>query len=72
MKYFIVWLRNSTDHRDDEPVKVKANSKEHAKEIASDYLSWRFTFGPVFTLKEFRKYDPWWASHFWGRKARNE
>jgi hypothetical protein len=72
MRYYIVWLRNNTDIRDDEPIKVKAESVEDAKRIATPYLRNRFSFRGVYTMPEFKKLDPWWHSHFWGQKAVNE
>ena len=72
MRYYIIWLRNNTDSRDDEPIKVKASSVEEAKNIAAPQLRNRFSFGGVYTLAEFKRRDPWWHSHFWGRKAVNE
>jgi hypothetical protein len=72
MRYYIVWLRNNTDIRDDEPIKVKAKDKGEARNVATDYLGNRFSIRGVYTLGEFRKVDSWWASHFWGRKAINE
>jgi len=72
MRYYIVWLRNHTNRLDDEPIKIKAESKEDAKRIASPYLRNRFSFGGVYTLSEFKSRDRWWHNHFWGRKAINE
>lgn len=72
MRYYIVWLRNTTDIRDDEPVKILAESKEEAIEIASKKDPWRFTVRYAMTLKQFKRFEPWWHSHFWGRKAWNE
>jgi hypothetical protein len=61
-KVFVVWLSNTTDRQDDEPIKVKASSKEEAKDIAWNYSSNRFTIRNVFTLKEFREFDPGWSA----------
>jgi len=72
MRYYIVWLHNNTDSRDDEPIKVKAASPGDAKIYAGYYLRGRFSLGRIYTLKEFRKRDAWWAAHFWGQKAINE
>lgn len=72
MRYYIVWLRNNTDIRDDEPIKIKAKDKNDARNIATSHLRNRFSISGVYTLAEFRKRDSWWASHFWGRKAINE
>jgi hypothetical protein len=72
MRYYIVWLRNNTDIRDDEPVKIKAKSEREARDIASNYLCNRFTIRGIYTLKEFKEFDPWWHAHFWGQKAINE
>lgn len=72
MRYYIVWLRNNTNRLDDEPIKVKASSVKEAKDIASPYLRGRFSFGGVYTLQEFKRREPWWHAHFWGRKAINE
>lgn len=73
MRYYIVWLRNNTDIRDDEPVKIKASSKREASDIVADnYLRNRFTIRSVYTLPEFKKWEPWWHAHFWGKEASNE
>jgi hypothetical protein len=73
MPYYIVWMCNKTDNRDDEPIKVKASSKEAAGEAAAAWpQAYRFNVGEVYTLKEFKKYDAWWHSCFWGKKAVNE
>jgi hypothetical protein len=61
-----------TDSRDDEPIKVKAESKTDARKVAAGHLRNRFGLGGVYTLKEFRERDPWWHAHFWGEKAINE
>jgi len=62
MRNYIVWLRNTTDRRDDEPIKVRASSKEEAGDIAVN-KDWpgRWTIGGIYTLTEFRKVDKWWA-----------
>lgn len=70
MKYYIVWLRNTTDIRDDEPIKIKASSKNDASNIAKDYLRGRFLIRGVYTLPEFKKIEPWWHAHFWGAEAK--
>jgi hypothetical protein len=72
MPYYIVWLENLTDHRDDEPIKVKASSRKKAEEIGQNYTRGRFGVGRVYTYKEFRKIDPFWHTIFWGKKAENE
>jgi len=72
MRYYIVWLRNNTDIRDDEPIKVKAESKKQASEIAGGYLKNRFSIRAVYTLPEFKKFEPSWHSIFWGQKAVHE
>lgn len=72
MRYYIVWLKNNMDSRDDEPLKIKATSKYHAEDIAKNYLRNRFTIRATYTLSQFKKYDPWWHNYFWGRKAINE
>jgi len=71
-RYFIVWLSNTTDHRDDEPIKVKAMDKEEARTIGGQHTRGRFTVDRVYTLGEFRSADPWWASIFTKQKAINE
>ena len=62
MRDFIVWLNNTTNRDDDEPIKVRAESKEKAAVIAVN-KDWpgRWTVGRVYTLTEFRKVDRWWA-----------
>lgn len=72
MKYFIAWLRNNTDIRDDEPIKIKAKDKTEATKIVSTYLRNRFSLRGVYTLSEFKKIEPWWHAQFWGKKAVNE
>jgi len=71
-RYYIVWLNNNTDRRDDEPIKVKAESRGDACRVASDYLRGRFCIGRVFSLSEFKTFEPWWHRHFWGKEAINE
>lgn len=73
MPYFFVWLRNHTDMRDDEVLKIKAASKATAKtEAGRYYFPNRFSIHHVYTRHEFKKFEPWWHAHFWGRKAHNE
>lgn len=71
MRYYIVWLRNTTSIRDDEPVKIKASSKEQAKEFIHPWLRNRFTIRDVYTLSEFKKIEPWWHTKLWGRPPLN-
>lgn len=68
-KIFFVWLSNTTDHRDDEPLKVLASSKDEAKEIASNHLSCRFLIRDVYTRQEFKRLDPGWHALMWSSKA---
>jgi hypothetical protein len=72
MKTYVVWLRNNTDSRDDEPIKIKAKDKDEATEIAGHHLNNRFTISRVYTLKEFKRWDPGWHSLIWGNKVINE
>jgi len=71
-RYYIVWLNNQTDRRDDKPIKVRAKSMDHAAAVASKHLRNRFSIGRVYTLSAFKTFEPWWHRHFWGRKAINE
>jgi len=57
---FYVWLFNSTDPRDDEPVKVKAKTKAEALIMALSKDSWRWSHGEPFTKTEFFKLHPDW------------
>jgi len=72
MPYYFAWLRNTTDIRDDEPVKIKASSMVAARNIAGQHLRGRFLIRDVYTRKQFKKLYPWWHSIMWGQKARNE
>ncbi len=71
-RYWIVWLNNTTDCQDDEPVKVRAKTREEAGHIAYDHKKPRFCVGNVYTLKEFREWEPWWSSVLRKQKAVNE
>ena len=68
MIYF-AWLKNNTDSRDDEPLKISAKTKQEAYKIAANHLENRFTIGFVYTRQEFKKFDPWWHSVEWGKSA---
>ena len=72
MRYYVAWLRNNTSIKDDEPIKIKAESREDARDIACGYLRNRFSLRGIYTLPEFKKIEPWWHSIFWGKKAINE
>jgi len=71
-KIFFVWLSNTTDSRDDEPIKIKARTKKEAEEVAEDYLGGRFLISDTYTRKEFKKAEPWWHAAMWKWKAKNE
>ena len=66
---YYAWLRNNTDIRDDEPLKIEAKSKEEAEEIAGNHLGNRFTIRAIYTRKEFKKTEPWWHAMLWKVKA---
>lgn len=51
MRTYVVLLSNHTDRRDDDSVRVKANSKEEALEKAK-YDKSRFSIRAVLTLAE--------------------
>ena len=72
MPYYFAWLRNTTNFKDDEPVKIKAKSMVEARNIAVKYLEGRFLIRDIYTRKQFKKFHPWWHSIMWGQKARNE
>jgi len=73
MKYYIVWLSNRTDNRDDEVMKLKAKNKKEARKIAEEECAdYRFDVSEVYTLPEFKKYDEWWHALIWGQRAINE
>ena len=73
MNYYIVWLKNTTSSKDNEPLKVKAQNKQQAGEIAlkKDWPG-RWTLGNIYTLSEFKKADPWWADILQKNRAWNE
>lgn len=71
-KYFIVWLENRVDMRDDKPIKILANDRSDALDIAENYTQGRFDVGYVFTMSEFRGHDRWWYNLLKKNKARNE
>lgn len=54
MKTYVVLFSNHTDHRDDDSVRVKANSREEAIEKAK-YDKTRFSIKAVLTLAEAKK-----------------
>ena len=74
MKYFIVWLGNKTDCRDDQPIKIRAKDEKHVREIleSQNFVQSRFYVKYIYTTREFKKMHAWWHAHFWGRKAENE
>lgn len=59
-KIWYAWLSNTTDHDDDEPLKILAYDYEHAHRIAGHHLSNRFLISGVYTSKDFGKYYPGW------------
>ena len=73
MRLYFVWLHNRTDRLDDDVMKVRAASKDKAREVAEQYYqSHRFDIGHIYTGKEFKEVDPWWHSLMWGHKAVND
>lgn len=72
MRIYFVWLHNKTDQRDDDVLKIKAQSKGQATRIAHQMCRSNFYVGRTFTRQEFKAYDPWWHSLRWGHKADNE
>lgn len=69
MAIYFAWLRNNTDIRDDEPLKIEANSLDEAHKIAYRHLDNRFTIKAVYSRKEFKKVEPWWHAMLWGSEA---
>ena len=67
-RFYCVWMRNYTSREDDEPIKVRASSKEEAHKIAAEYQPHRFGIRNVYTLGEFRKATGW--PHTWATKFR--
>ena len=68
MRYYCVWMSNHTDHRDDEAIKVRANSIEEAKDIARTYQPNRFSIKNIYSLGDFKKFTGW--SHKMATKYR--
>jgi len=61
-RIYYVYASNHTDSRDDEVWKVRASSKEEAREWASQQRSNRFSVRQVYTAAEMKaKADGWWA-----------
>lgn len=58
MKTFYVWKYNKVDSRDDEPEKIKAESKFEAECKVSE--KWRWSSVKAMTKKEFFKEHPDW------------
>ena len=59
-RWFVVWLSNHTDCRDDEPVKIKARNLEEVRANLS-FDSSRFSIARIFDgLSSFYKYHPDW------------
>jgi len=73
MIYF-AWINNHTDRRDDDVLKVKAQSRKEAKRYADDYCLSRggVSVMRVFTRKEFKRFDPGWHRLLWGVAPDNE
>lgn len=69
---YYAWLRNMTSREDDEPIKIKASSRDDAQKIAYNYLRNRFLIRAVYTRQEFKKWYPWWHKQMWGVEAINE
>jgi hypothetical protein len=67
-RYYCVWMHNRTSSKDDEPIKVRASSKDEASQIAKGYQPNRFTVGQAYTLSEFTKETKW--PHKWATKWR--
>ena len=66
MIYF-AWLSNHTDCQDDDVLKIWAKDKREARKEAEDFCRCNFSISSIFTLKEFKKYDPDFHSLFWGQ-----
>lgn len=72
MRIYFVWLHNRTDKRDDDVLKIKAQSENQATQIARQMCRSNFYVGRAFTRQEFKEYDPLWHNLRWGHKADNE
>jgi hypothetical protein len=67
MRVFYAWYSNQVDHRDDEPIKIRAKNEKDAREIALRHLDeHRFTLKEVYPASLFRKIYPGWV-HLLGR-----
>ena len=72
-QYWWAWLHNMTDHRDDEPMKIKASTREEAREVALQHMqNHRFSLGTIRNRKEMLEYDSFWVHISAGQKAVNE
>lgn len=61
LRWFVVWLANLTDSRDDEPVRVKARTKTAAEAEAIDGRETRFCIRNTYDgMRAFYKDYPDW------------
>lgn len=62
MRNYFAHIKNWTDSRDDEFLKINASSRDSAKKYAREFAQIRggVNIGEIFTEQEFKEYDVEW------------